>query len=93
MFYGLHRNYSLGTILAMYKRIKSKVPKLPDLIVKNEDWETCPAEYCAEIESLIKREKVIKKEEKGFCERFAANKQMNDQVGKRFREKLRKNKK
>lgn len=88
IYYGCHRNYTLTHLISMYKKVKNACPKLPQLIVKNEDWETCPAEFYAEIKTLTGDDN--KRTEKGFCERFAANRQINEKNVRRFKGKAKK---
>lgn len=72
-YYGCHKNYGLSEIVAMYKKIKTHIPRFPNLIVKNEDWEKCPAEVYFQLKKMDNGEehKPIP-----FTERFSASKQM-----------------
>ena len=44
-YYGMHKNYTVASIITLYKRVKRVVPKLPTMVLKNEDYEVKSLSY------------------------------------------------
>jgi hypothetical protein len=80
MYYGLHKNYSLVDIITMHKKVKRVCPTLPELILKNETYETLPEEYKSNINQLLNNPP---QSVRNFIERFMMHRQKTEKLRNR----------
>lgn len=79
-YYGMHKNYTTASIITLYKRVKKAVPKLPTMVLKNEDYETLPEEHKFLLNSIICNKSI---KQRTFIQKFDAHRQKTENLRNR----------